>query len=440
MSSKKIITLDNLQTFKTNADNAYQPKNSKLTSISGLSNSSTGLVKLTNGTASLDTSTYATQNYVDTAISNLPEPMVFKGTLGQNGTITALPTPSASNEGYTYKVIKAGTYAAITGAEEEDVDCKKGDVFVSAKIGSTYCWVYIPAGDDVEDTWRNVKVNRTELLFNAISTGAVNFKNGSNVTITGSGNDITIAATDTTYESKTAAQNGTAVSLVTTGEKYTWNNKQNALSTQTAYTAVGSASAIPVITTNTLGQVTSITTTAVSIPSVDQTYSSSSTNAQSGTAVAGALANYLLLTGGDITYASNGSYGIKVKKSGNTYYTNQIKNDGVLVSYNNLGSGVEYSAHYKGDGISTGSYTLSFPTLTANATIATKDDIVQSDWNEASSSSKAYIQNKPSTTSSVTSGSSALVTSGAVFTALGLNSGETGLIEATTAEINALFA
>ncbi len=31
--------------------------------------------------------------------------------------------------------------------------------------------------------------------------------------------------TDTTYESKAAAQNGTDVSLVTTGEKYIWNNK-----------------------------------------------------------------------------------------------------------------------------------------------------------------------------------------------------------------------
>lgn len=37
------------------------------------------------------------------------------------------------------------------------------------------------------------------------------------------------AATDTTYESKAAASGGTAVSLVTTGEKYTWNNKQAAL-------------------------------------------------------------------------------------------------------------------------------------------------------------------------------------------------------------------
>lgn len=36
---------------------------------------------------------------------------------------------------------------------------------------------------------------------------------------------ITINTTDTTYESKSASSGGTAVSLVTTGEKYTWNNK-----------------------------------------------------------------------------------------------------------------------------------------------------------------------------------------------------------------------
>ena len=41
-----------------------------------------------------------------------------------------------------------------------------------------------------------------------------------------SGNS-TIALTDTTYESKAAASGGTAVSLVTTWEKYTWNNKAN---------------------------------------------------------------------------------------------------------------------------------------------------------------------------------------------------------------------
>ena len=138
--------------------------------------------------ASKNSTTSVTQNSNDlvtsgavwTAIDNLSEPMVFKGTLGTNGTITSLPTASASNEGYTYKVITAGTYASQSA--------KVGDVFVSN--GSA--WVIIPAGDDVEDTWRNIKVNDTELLGTGISTGAINFKNGGNITVTGSGNNITL--------------------------------------------------------------------------------------------------------------------------------------------------------------------------------------------------------------------------------------------------------
>ena len=43
--------------------------------------------------------------------------------------------------------------------------------------------------------------------------------------------DTEINVTDTTYESKSASSGGTAVSLVTTGEKYIWNNKQSALPT-----------------------------------------------------------------------------------------------------------------------------------------------------------------------------------------------------------------
>lgn len=43
--------------------------------------------------------------------------------------------------------------------------------------------------------------------------------------------------TDTTYESKAAAQNGTAVSLVTTGQKYIWNNKTSNTGTVTKVTA-----------------------------------------------------------------------------------------------------------------------------------------------------------------------------------------------------------
>lgn len=87
----------------------------------------------TNTTFTLDLSSFATTNEIANA-------MVFKGTLGTGGTITALPTASktagSDTVGDTYKVITAGTYAGIAA--------KVGDVFV---CNSTPEWVLIPSGD-----------------------------------------------------------------------------------------------------------------------------------------------------------------------------------------------------------------------------------------------------------------------------------------------------
>ena len=77
-------------------------------------------------------------------ISELPSPMVFKGTLGTNGTITSLPSASASNEGFTYKVITNGTYASQTA--------KVGDVFIS----NGEEWTLVPSGDEPSGTVTNV--------------------------------------------------------------------------------------------------------------------------------------------------------------------------------------------------------------------------------------------------------------------------------------------
>lgn len=72
----------------------------------------------------------------------------------------------------------------------------------------------------------------TAAWIDAPDTGVTKITAGTNVSIspTGGTGNVTINATDTTYESKTAASGGSAVSLCTTGEKYTWNNKQSALS------------------------------------------------------------------------------------------------------------------------------------------------------------------------------------------------------------------
>ena len=100
----------------------------------------------------------ATAKAVHDAIDALPEPMVFKGSLGTGGTITELPTPSAANEGYTYKVITAGTYAGQAA--------KVGDTFISDGTS----WVLIPSGDEPSGTV--ISVN---------GAGA----SGSHVTVTG---------------------------------------------------------------------------------------------------------------------------------------------------------------------------------------------------------------------------------------------------------------
>jgi hypothetical protein len=83
---------------------------------------------------------------VAAALATLPEPMVFKGSLGTGGTITTLPTASSSNKGYVYKVITAGTYASQSA--------KVGDTFISD--GSS--WVLIPSGDEPSGTVTNVAV------------------------------------------------------------------------------------------------------------------------------------------------------------------------------------------------------------------------------------------------------------------------------------------
>ena len=96
--------------------------------------------------AATDNSTkIATTAYVTTAIANLPEPMVFKGSVGTGGTVTSLPTAAASNEGWTYKVITALSSPAA----------KVGDTVISN--GSS--WVVIPSGDEPSGTVTSVGVS-----------------------------------------------------------------------------------------------------------------------------------------------------------------------------------------------------------------------------------------------------------------------------------------
>lgn len=81
---------------------------------------------------------------INEVIADLPEPMLYKGTLGTGGSITSLPTASSANTGFTYKVITAGTY--------DSQSAKVGDVFISRGTA----WDLIPSGDEPSGTVTNV--------------------------------------------------------------------------------------------------------------------------------------------------------------------------------------------------------------------------------------------------------------------------------------------
>lgn len=90
------------------------------------------------------TETYVTKTELTNQLNALPEPMIFKGSLGQGGTITQLPTASLENEGFTYKVITDGTY--------DSQAAEAGDIFISN--GSE--WILITSGDGANGTVTNV--------------------------------------------------------------------------------------------------------------------------------------------------------------------------------------------------------------------------------------------------------------------------------------------
>ena len=87
-------------------------------------------------------------------IDDLPEPMVFKGSLGTGGTITALPVDGTANIGDTYKVITAGTYAGQAA--------KIGDTFIcDSKTSFANTWTLIPSGDEPSGTVTSVTIQAT---------------------------------------------------------------------------------------------------------------------------------------------------------------------------------------------------------------------------------------------------------------------------------------
>ncbi len=129
----------------------------------------------------------AVNTAITSAISGLPTPMQFKGSVGTDGTITWANLPSASTStGYTYKVITDHSTTPI---------CKVGDTIVSNGTD----WVVIPSGDEPSGTVTSVGMT--------VPTG-----------LSVSGSPITGSGTfNVTYAS--------GYSIPTTTNQTTWTNK-----------------------------------------------------------------------------------------------------------------------------------------------------------------------------------------------------------------------
>lgn len=207
-------------TYSATSSNGMSGK-AVASAISGKENSSNKVTSISN--ASTNTQ-YPSAKAVFDAIEALPEPMIFKGSLGTGGTITSLPTAAKGNTGYTYKVITAGTYASIAA--------KVGDTFISDGTA----WVLIPSGDEPSGTVTSVAISATSPI--TIDSSAA----------------ITSSGTRTISHANSGATAGSY------GDS----------AAQTP--AYGGTFKVPYITVNATGHVTGISEHTVKIPATDNTW------------------------------------------------------------------------------------------------------------------------------------------------------------------------
>lgn len=241
-----------------------------------------------------------THKELQDAIDALPEPMVFKGTLGTNGTITSLPTAAAANEGWTYKVITAGTYASQAA--------KIGDLFIST--GSEWTWV--PSGDEPSGTVTNV----------AISNGGGIGISGSPITSSG-----TITLTNTGVRSITQdSSDGHKLIVNTNGSNTTITIPDNNTTYSNATTSTAG-----LMSSSDKTKLDGIATGATKV-TVDSALSSTSTNPVQNKAVNTAITNLKTLVG-DTAVATQISNAVASKADTNHTHDNRYYTETEVDNY-----------------------------------------------------------------------------------------------------------
>lgn len=145
----------------------------------------------------------------------------------------------------------------------------------------------MPPKPTYTDTWRSIAVNNEDLLNTSIDSKSLNFKAGSNVTLTGNDHTITIAAKNTYYNSYLYVGAQSTASNLQTSNGYTYLKLYDDSTKRSEYKISGSGATT----------VTSDTSGNIIINSSNTTYNFSANNPTLSWGSTSTIG-----TAGDITY------------------------------------------------------------------------------------------------------------------------------------------
>lgn len=182
--------------------------------------------KITTGTISIERLPAATQS--DSGFMSAADKTKLDGIATGANNYTH-PAYTAQSSGlYKITVDDTGHVSATTAVTKDDIT---GLGIPGSDTNTHYTAVpVLGASSDVSNATSATLDPYLNIIENNVKSGGIQIKGDGATSIKAINGVVTISSTDndTTYESKTAVKGGSDVSLVTTGEKYAWNNKADA--------------------------------------------------------------------------------------------------------------------------------------------------------------------------------------------------------------------
>ena len=200
------------------ADKVSNPTTGNLAGLDGNGNITDSLKKPS------DFATSAQGAKADTAVQSVS---INGGSNLKSGTSVDIPLAVAT-----------GTSGATAGAMSSDDKKKLNDIATGAEVN--------------QNAFSNVAANGTTIAASA-KTDTLTIVGGTHTSVVGNSADKSVTI-NSTLSSETAAQSGTTVSLVTTGEKYTWNAKQDQIAFDGTYNATSNKAATVSSITSKIGE------------------------------------------------------------------------------------------------------------------------------------------------------------------------------------------